>query len=729
MSRAIERSARAARSKRRPRGQASGPDLLAEAIDAWRLEAARQTRGRTDRPTPEILNESLNAAVLAAAYVAWSRISFDPRHRDAGAWEAIRAQAGVHRDPRWIVFSDDAWTALLNRMAAHAPGRGRDPALELGTIYERLLSRPIRWSDSRPTATPDASKRKILGAFFTPPMIVNWIVRAGVGGALREQRRGAVRPVRILDPACGGGALLIGAIRLMLHERRRRESGQADDPAAIASLVKASIFGIDLDPIAASLARLAIAMELRPSLQGMPLDLGGNIIHGNSLIGPGDACVALDIDRRKLETEAGPLIDWEKTFGGPRGGHRFDVVIANPPYQSYSGRQRMIMPDRLKRFVEANFHGAASGAWRSSHGLFIEQAVRRLARRCVAMVVPTQVFQLAGYAPVRRILDEQACLRSIRHWGDSRFGGVVMPVSTFVVDVATAPMPRTSFSRKPRSTPNVLDRLMSLDGTLGPLVTDIGVHTGNCASKLIVDQPVPGASCVPVLEGKDIQAYAVSEPKRWLRMDYVAAPSEYFRIPRPAAVDRIAGVIRQTAAWPIAARLERPIHFRNSLLGLLDPGEGVDVRFLIGLLNARAICVMHRLIAPDSGQAAFPQVKIRDLRRLPLRLPDQSSPTERQMHGRVVKLVKAVEAFHKSSTSSLEKRKASDKPGRPIRHVLNEIDRIVESWLARRAGMPEQQVFQAFTASDPLQMPAKSGHVGVGQDRAKKVKDFLQFAS
>ena len=61
------------------------------------------------------------------------------------------------------------------------------------------------------TVTESAAERKRLGAWYTPPAIVDVVVEQTVVPAVVERAQRERRPVRILDPACGDGRFLAAA--------------------------------------------------------------------------------------------------------------------------------------------------------------------------------------------------------------------------------------------------------------------------------------------------------------------------------------------------------------------------------------------------------------------------------------------------------------------------------------------------------------------------------------
>ena len=145
-----------------------------------------------------------------------------------------------------------------------------------------------------------------------------------------------------------------------------------------------------------------------------------------------------------------------------------------------------------------------------------------------------------------------------------------------------------------------------------------------------------------MLEGKQITRYGCGETSRVLRLDYQPEPGEYFRISAKQRYGDTPFVIRQTAAYPIVGPRRGATYFRNSLLALYPPTDGSDIRYLVGLLNSRLMRHVYRRLVTESRQKAFPQVKVRSLRMLPIRKIDMRNARDKAMHDRIVWLVQAM---------------------------------------------------------------------------------------
>jgi hypothetical protein len=146
---------------------------------------------------------------------------------------------------------------------------------------------------------------------------------------------------------------------------------------------------------------------------------------------------------------------------------------------------------------------------------------------------------------------------------------------------------------------------------------DIGVHTGNCARKLLR----PGGA--PVREGKDIYPFRLRRPRKTLLTNRPKASGDYYRI---HPVERYRGVpilVRQTARRPIAALHTEPTYFRNSVIACMGI-PGVPHDRVVAWLNSDVVGWYHERMVREARQRSFPQVKLRHLRDLPM--PDWDAP-------------------------------------------------------------------------------------------------------
>ena len=190
------------------------------------------------------------------------------------------------------------------------------PADILGQVYERFLGKVITLTPAHRAQVEEKPEvRKAGGVYYTPTYIVEYIVKNTLGELLQGEtpETQQVKPLRVLDPACGSGSFLLGAYQYLLdwyldwyatHEPARWTRGK--NPAVVEAqggwqltmekkkeILLAHIFGVDIDQQAVEVTKLSLLLKVVENPGQLSLleerilpDLGENIKCGNSLIGP-----------------------------------------------------------------------------------------------------------------------------------------------------------------------------------------------------------------------------------------------------------------------------------------------------------------------------------------------------------------------------------------------------------------------------------------------------------
>ncbi len=541
------------------------------------------------------------------------------------------------------------------------------------------------------------SGRKASGSFYTPDKVIRYMVSSTLGPVLRGnhgpgRRKGGGKPLsseeilglRVLDPAMGSGLFLFAVTeylaraygRALVREGRSRNRAIAGKTLTqyMRLVARDCVYGVDVSQVTVQIARLLLRALTGQGLDD-PARFDGHLRCGNSLLGPPPGCKiegyqVLLADRKGAGTaeilrgHSDGLFRWESEFpdvffkadGSLRRTPGFDVVIGNPPYLSFSGRQKGVGAQGILAFHRAL--GRAKG-WVTTHGLFMMRSLELAGKGgLVSMIVPDQVGHLAGYGPVRAWMLEHGELLQVRYWGEGVFADAVTPSLTFVVRRGRRggrnPALVTGHDgRKARFTPRgkdewyvspakaAVDRIRESRRTLDGF-SDPGVHTGNVARKLILTRRTRGS--VPVLEGRQVHPFRCDPPVKWLRVDYMARPHEYFRISPGPVYEDVDIILRQTANRPIAARHIHRCHFRNSVLALKVP-DGFSVEYMLGILNSEAARWIYQVSSLESHQRAFPQIKIGKLRMLPI--PDPTAEVKAARVREVEAIVRELESRSK----------------------------------------------------------------------------------
>lgn len=264
----------------------------------------------------------------------------DPHHRERGLFRvdyrdlAIQHLGGIYEGllelrPR---FAPESMVVIRQRGAGRTPER---------TIPQRQRV-PIGWEATNTTYQPgqvfletDKGERRVTGSYYTPDHIVGYIVENTLGplccniarqltaeiAAAEEQHKCARSPdrevlaakleqlrgdyddrvlkLRVLDPAMGSGHFLVRACQYLAEEIATNP--HASDPSASElngdesvfaywkrRVVEHCIFGVDLNPMAVELAKLALWLETVS--KDAPLSfLDHHLRPGNSLVGAREA--------------------------------------------------------------------------------------------------------------------------------------------------------------------------------------------------------------------------------------------------------------------------------------------------------------------------------------------------------------------------------------------------------------------------------------------------------
>lgn len=261
---------RRALSERAVFGERRGPELPpSEPDDAAFRAAMRLVFARLAEAQGLLLPSSPLSGLHA-------RSEFARRTQSGAAWSAVRrafgasgleqpfADAAIYRAAREIdqALTRGCWAQL----------RARD----LGDMHQRALG----MMHARARAEHSRSVRRRRGVYYTPPIVVEHLLDQALHPVIAEAvagRRGAcaaraILRLRVLDPAAGGGAFLIAAAeRLGASAGATLVGAACGGPEIARRATRAAcvrcVFGVELDPGAAEVCRLALWLTARePSL-------------------------------------------------------------------------------------------------------------------------------------------------------------------------------------------------------------------------------------------------------------------------------------------------------------------------------------------------------------------------------------------------------------------------------------------------------------------------------
>jgi Eco57I restriction-modification methylase len=192
---------------------------------------------------------------------------------------------------------------------------------ELGSVYEGLLElvphveqngRSFAFAKSGATR---GNARKLTGSYYTPDVLVQRLLDEALEPVMQatiaahpERPADALLQLAVIDPACGSGHFLLSAARRIASQVARINASGTPTPVeyrrALRQVVSRCIFGIDRNPMALELARVALWLEAMTS--DAPLTfVDHHLVCGDALIG----LVDLAVLRNGIPSEAYEPVD------------------------------------------------------------------------------------------------------------------------------------------------------------------------------------------------------------------------------------------------------------------------------------------------------------------------------------------------------------------------------------------------------------------------------------
>jgi len=245
-------------------------------------------------------------------------------------------------------------------------------AEELGSVYESLLELIPRYDHEQRAYTLETlagNERKESGSYYTPTSLVDCLLDSALDPLLDQasahgtdaERVSALLDITVCDPACGSGHFLVAAARRIAKRVAAEETGEPEPPdivvrAALRRVTGRCIYGVDINPMAAELAKVSLWLEaLEP---GKPLSyLDQNIRVGNSLLGvtpalladglPDAAFTPIEGDDRKVAAAL------KKQNAGERQGQhdlfsQAGIPVTNAILAKRAGEIAQALPDNLE---------------------------------------------------------------------------------------------------------------------------------------------------------------------------------------------------------------------------------------------------------------------------------------------------------------------------------------------------------------------------------------------
>lgn len=234
---------------------------------------------------------------------------------------------------------------------------------------------------------------------YTPPWISDYLLEETIKHWLADAPQHKLASVRILDPACGSGHILVRAFDVLLTKSERI----GDAGHSIKQILNHNLIGCDIDKGALWTCALALLATAQARLQKEGGAFPAGEIHLRlSNVSTGDNSDLLETGSLARDFAKGhPLADGA------------DLVIANPPYIG-----RRLMDRRLKSFLRENYPN-------SQHDLsaaFIERAME-LAKPSgyVGFITQSSLLFLPSYEKLRKNWLRDGSVESVVELGTRTF--------------------------------------------------------------------------------------------------------------------------------------------------------------------------------------------------------------------------------------------------------------------------------------------------------------------
>lgn len=251
---------------------------------------------------------------------------------------------------------------------------------ELGSVYESLLDfRPVVELDPINFELKFGKERKTTGSYYTRPELVQELIKSALEPVIAErikpkgrklsklEAEKALLEIKVCDPTCGSGHFLLAAARRLGRELAsiRANDGDQLTPSAfreaVRDVIQHCIFGVDLNPLAVDLCKLALWLEGHNA--GKPLSfLDHHIRQGNGLIGtskalveqgiPDNAFTALTGDDKKLASSLKKRNKGERELFAA-GGHQLSLFGTLSANESSWADQVQALDQQASNSVEA----------------------------------------------------------------------------------------------------------------------------------------------------------------------------------------------------------------------------------------------------------------------------------------------------------------------------------------------------------------------------------------
>jgi SAM-dependent methyltransferase len=512
-------------------------------------------------------------------------------------------------------------------------------------------------------------RRKQLGIYLTPLTLAHALTRQALAPLLESDL--PLSKIIVLDPACGAGALLLAAWRLIEQAYTDRGQALSQDPDQREEAMARHLRGVDFCPQMIAIARSSLRLEARRGGRGHRLAARKTReVHGPAPLSSPSVLAAGDgLGRAENSPEARALLDMS-----------YPCILANPPYVLAQEREdgQRLQTWAKERFVSATYKVDTSL-------LFIERCLELLDEDGhLAILTPNSWLKNKHAAPLRKLLLEEHRINAllsvtfnafprasvetiITHIQRSDQRGESDKSKVLLADILEDGALEERARLEQASWRSRADHAISLEGgddtdarehldelTRGHIRLDaiarvyFGLQTRSRKSWVATTPPEDGRSWKPCLDGKQLEPFAARPPS-----EFVCTAQEAIKSGGKSEVhgqERIG--VRQIGATPIAALIPEDVWSLNTVYNIYLTDEalatGYDTRYLLGVILSSTV-QQHWLQHASDHKRIFPKVKKAALRALPIPPIDFTASEQRGLHDEVVASVERLRELREQS--------------------------------------------------------------------------------
>ncbi|MBV4445647.1 N-6 DNA methylase [Clostridium tyrobutyricum] len=486
----------------------------------------------------------------------------------------------------------------------------------------------------------DKKGRKIKGAFYTPPFIIDYILKYTMGNldVLKNPF------VKILDPACGCGYFLIGTYKFLfskfsisLEKLRLKFSNRpyvidtsfgqkivyGNEYWNICNLeyhiLKNCIYGADIDPKAVELTiyNLTLVSKTR-------MNLDNNIVCCNSLIKL-DKCFNINNSFRINKF-------WRR---------KYDYVIGNPPWVSLSRRFRNNIKKDLIDYYMKEYQG---GRYLPNlYEYFIKRSFEVVSLKGrIGFIIPDRFANNLQYVNLRKYILRNYNI--IRLGFKIKFPNINTDTMIFIAENSYTPDNKCTIEiNNIRSYfVNQIDYMKNpnlefsydlepVNEYIKSIIEDNSIKLGNlCITftgfigiKSLITKIRKNKNQIKIIKGENIKKYRILSNYYYEFVD-VNIKGGTKDIKKLKNNNKV--IVRKTGKSIIAALDNTGYAIEQSLYGIIPDREEISSEYILGILNSKLIqwYYMNFLITNSNS---MPHVKKYNLDKIPIKICSKAQQT------------------------------------------------------------------------------------------------------